>query len=132
MSVANQALLYNLALLGTTVDDDCTANSGGLQAGAWPIKSEACRVTVAGAPLSIGAVANSSCVLKSVLSAEASQFTFVINDSTVTIKVFCAPGETLGGVANASLSIPSGQSGVFVRVPNAINPGGDWRAAVIP
>jgi len=124
MSLANQALLYNLALLGTTVDDDLIAFSGGTQSGAVPVRSEAARV--------IGGVLNSSLVLKSITSGEASQLTFVVNDGPNAIKVFCAPGETLNGGANGSLAIPAGQSGIFVRVPNALSAGGDWRAAAIP
>jgi hypothetical protein len=124
MSTANTALLYNLALLGTPVDDDIIGNGvASSQAGAPVLRSELTRITKA--------AANDSFVLKSILSGEANSLTFVVNDSANTIKVFCAIGETLGGVLNSSLSIPTGQSGIFVRVPNALGTP-DWRAAAIP
>jgi hypothetical protein len=131
MSTANLAVLYNLALLGTPVTDDNLINSAAVstQTAATPVVGELYRII--GTAPSQG-TANSSCVLKSIITGEASALTFVVNDSSVTIKVFCAPGETIGGVSNGSLAIPTGQSGIFVRVPNSIGGTGDWRAAVIP
>jgi hypothetical protein len=130
MTVANDSLLYNLALAGFPVTDD---QSAGLttQTTGTPIIGDAFRVTTS-------AGANGACILKSSLSNEACPLVFVINDSPNTIKVFPTPGESQGGSANASLSIPAGQSGIFVKVPVLVQKGGggggttDWRSAVIP
>jgi hypothetical protein len=125
MSTANTALLYNLGLIGTPVDDDLVAFAAGTQAGATPIRGELARVT--------SAASNASCVLKSIANGEAAALTFVVNDSPSAIVVFCGFGEKLNGSTNGGLTIPSGQSGIFVRVPNALQSvGADWRAAAIP
>lgn len=125
MSLANQALLYNLGLLGTVCDDDLVGGPASTQSGATVVKGECARCTTS--------ILNGSFVLKQITTGEAMALTFVINDAANAIKVFCHPGENLGGVANASLTIPAGQSGIFVRVPNSLqSAGADWRAAVIP
>ena len=130
MSVANNALLYNLGLLGTPVNDDNLANSAAVntQAAATPVIGELFRVS--GTSPTQGTV-NSSCILKQISTGEASALTFVVNDASVNIRVFCAVGETLGGVLNSSIAVPAGQSAIFVRVPNSLGTA-DWRAAVIP
>lgn len=129
MSTANDALLYNLGIEGFPTTGDQTANQT-TQALGTPVIGSVLRV--------VSAVANGACTLKSSLSNEASPMVFVVNDSTQAIKVFPSVGESQGGTANASLSIPAGQSAVFVRVPvQTIKGGGgggtlDWRSAVIP
>jgi hypothetical protein len=131
MSVANDSLLYNLGLQGFPVTDNQAALNANSQTTAVAVIGDAFRVTTS--------VANGSCVLKSSISNEASPLIFVINDSPNTIKVYPSVGETEGGAANSPLSIPAGQSGIFVRVPPQIAKGGggnqgtgDWRVAVIP
>ena len=125
-TLANSALLNSLGLVGFWVtDDDIFLPNITIQAGAWPIKGEAARVTVASA--------GSSMLLKSVLSGDASPMTFIINDSGQAVSVFPALGEQNNGSTNGSLSIPAGQSGVFVRVPNNLaGSSSGWRSSVIP
>lgn len=134
MSVANDALLVNLGLNQFPVYDNLNS-SVTAQGTATRLLGAVNRVTTA--------AANGSFVLPSLVSLEAdSGLIFVINDSAQTIKVFPFTGETNGGVANASLSIPTGQSGIFVAVTAAktakgggIAPGSfanDWRSAAIP
>jgi hypothetical protein len=53
----------------------------------------------------------------------------VINDGTNAMSVFCWPGDTLNGVANASLSIASGACGIFVKVDTGSLL--DWRGTVL-
>lgn len=130
MSVANDALLYNLAITGFPVTDGLVAGPANAQGTAVSIIGELARC--------ISAVANGSFILKSSLSNEAPPLVFVVNDSANTIKVFAFAGENLNGSLNAALSIPSGQSGIFIRVPVQQQKGGggggtlDWRAAAIP
>lgn len=130
MSTANDALLYNLGLLGFPVTDDVLIAAGTTQAGASPLIGDLIRVT--------SSIANGALVLKSSVSQEAPPLLFVVNDSAQTIKVFCFAGENLNGTLNSSLSISSGQSAIFVRVPVQTVKGGggggtiDWRAAAIP
>jgi hypothetical protein len=131
MSVANDSLLYNLGLAGFPVTDNQSATAvASQQATGTPVIGDAFRVT--------NSAANGSCVLKSSLSNEACPLVFVINDSPNTIRIYAAPGENMGGVLNSFLAIPSGQSGIFVRVPVQVQKGGggggtaDWRSAVIP
>jgi hypothetical protein len=107
MSTANDSLFYNLGMDGFICQDGIGAPNANSQGTAWPLLSAATRVTTS--------VANGSLILKSILSGEASPnpLMWVINDSPNTIKVFPASGENQNGVANAALSIPSGQSGFF-------------------
>ncbi len=131
MSTANDALLYNLGLTGFPVYDDVfIATAQITQALSVPVFGELTRV--------VSAPANGALILKSLLSNDAPPLVFVVNDSAQTIVVFCFKGENLNGSLNGSLSIPSGQSGIFVRVPPTAAKGGagvgttDWRSAAIP
>lgn len=137
MSVANTALLYNLGVEGFLVSDDLSAGPATARATALRLPSQLNRVTVS--------VANGACCLPSIISGEAAWIVFVVNDSPNTIVVgAAAPGggastqETINGTATTSnygagtLSIPSGQSGIFVPVPNGKGGTLDWRAAAIP
>ena len=130
MSTANDALLYNLALQGFPATDDAAAPNASSQGTATAFIGDLLRVTTS--------AANGSVILKSNLSNEAPPLCFVVNDSPNTIKVYPFAGESLNGTTNLALSIPSGQSAIFVRVPPASSKGGggggtiDWRAAVIP
>lgn len=128
MSLANNALLNALALDGIPVDDDRTAGGPAgvtTQAGASALVSQLTRFTVGGA--------NFSCVMKSVLSGDASPLSFVVNDTATAINFFPAPGEFNNGTVNQVLSIPAGQSLIAVRVPNNLaGASSGWRSAVIP
>ncbi len=133
MTIANDSLMQQVATLGITITDNMGA-AATTQATATPLVNEVNRFTTANAG------GTGAAILKSSLTNEAPPLCFVVNDSPYTIKIFPAIGEYQGGVLNASLSIPSGQSGIFVRVPPALatkggNTGtgiGDWRSAVIP
>lgn len=136
MSVANDALLLTLGQNQFPVYDGL----GSLvttQAGATRLTGAVNRAVGSAAGV---IVANGAFVLPSMLSLEAdSSMVFVVNDTSQTIKVFCAAGETLNGSSNGSLSIGTGTSGIFIRVYGAsIQKGGgntqtnDWRAANIP
>jgi hypothetical protein len=130
VSVANTALLYNLGLEGFLVADDLTAGASGARATAPRLPSQLNRC--------ISGPANGAFVLPSILSAEAAWLVFLINDSAQTIVVGAAPGETVNGVTTTGnlgagvLSIPAGQGGIFVPVPNGKGGTLDWRSAVIP
>jgi hypothetical protein len=128
MTVANTALLYNLGLTQFPVYDDLASTVVSSQVGATQLIGEACRVT--------SAVANGSFILKSLLTLDGPPLVFVINDSAQAIRVYpflSVPSpESVNGSANSFLSIPTGQSGIFISVPNAKGATQDWRAAVIP
>lgn len=128
MSLANNSLLNSLALNGTVLDDGQTAGGATgstVQAGATAILGEGIRVT--------RGAAGTSVILKSVLSGDAGPLTWVINDGPNSINAFPAPGEFNNGGANQVLAVPSGQSAVFVRVPNNLaGSSSGWRSAVIP
>lgn len=122
MTTINVALLFALGNERMPVMD-VSAGPASAQLIAQPMLWRAVRVKEA--------VANGSLVLKSILSEEAPNYCFVINDSGQTIKVYCAAGENLNGSANASLSIPTGESAIFIPVPNEAGGTTDWRAAAI-
>jgi hypothetical protein len=130
MSTANDALLYNLAISGFPVTDDAGAPNANSQSTGTPVVGDLLRV--------VTSVSNGSVTLKSSVSNDAPPLCFVVNDSPNTIKVYPFSGESLNGTLNLALSVPSGQSGIFVRIPPATSRGGggggtvDWRAAVIP
>ena len=133
MTTTTKAVLKSLAANGTAVNSNASASSAAVsqQALATPVLGEATQV-VSTAPT--GGTANSSMILKSLASGEVgSPAVWVINDSAVAIKVYCAVGETLNGGANGALTIGAGVSGVFIPVFNSDAAGvSDWRAVVIP
>jgi hypothetical protein len=128
-SLANTALLYNLGLEGFANDDNRTASGNNTQTGASPINGQLTRCLIAGAT-------TNSFILKSVLTGDGWPLVFVVNDSPVALNIFPAVGDFNNGVLNQALSVPAGQSGIFVRVPNHIasqqssTPG--WRSVAIP
>jgi hypothetical protein len=122
MSLANQALLFNIALLGTPIYDNLAGGPAAAQATALPLLGEMNRVTVA--------AANASYILKSIRSSEASTIVFLVNDSANSVNIYPAVGENMNGVANAAFAVPAGQSGICVLVPNKLG-GPDWRSNVI-
>jgi hypothetical protein len=137
VSVANTALLYNLGLEGFAVTDDLVAGPAAARATACRLPSQLNRV--------VSSVASGCLALPSIISGEAAWVVFVVNDSANAVLVgAAAPGgggasqETINGAATTSnygagtLSIPAGQSGIFVPVPNGKGGTLDWRSAVIP
>lgn len=135
MSLANDALLVQLAQNGFPVFDDLAAPNTTQQLATRCI-GQANRFTTSTAS------ATASAILPSLLSLEASGLVFVINDSPNSIRVYPFAGETEQTVANQALTIPTGQSGIFIAVTAAkVSKGGgtvpgsfanDWRTAVIP
>lgn len=133
MSVANDGLLLALGQNQFTINDDMVA-PGTTQAGATKCIGQVCRVTTSTAS------ATASMILPSLLTQEAQSPVFVVNDSPNTVRVYPFTGETEGGVTNSALSIPAGQSGIFVKINGAaVGKGGgqtsvvnDWRVAIIP
>lgn len=130
MSVANTALLYNLGSRGHPFVDDILAGVASARATAPRLPSQINRVT--------SAPANGALCLPSILSGEAAAIVYVINDSSQAISIGASAGETVNGVttngsySTGTLSIPAGQSGIFVPVPNGKGGTLDWRSAVIP
>jgi hypothetical protein len=113
-----------LPALGFAVMDDLILLSSTSQGTAQPVLGECSRVT--SAPL------NGALILREGDAGSAAPLTFVVNDSSQSIKVFAAAGENLNGTLNGSLSIPASQAGYFVRVPRAAGASTpDWRAGTI-
>jgi hypothetical protein len=103
--------------------NDVVAGAASAQGTAQPVVGLQTRVKVS--------AASGSLVLGSLLSRETPvQFHFVVNETAGAVLVYSALGETQNGVANASLSIPSGQSAIFVPVANSAGTI-DWRSSVI-
>lgn len=133
MSVANDALLIALGQNGFPVLDDQSAPNT-TQATATRVTGQVTRFIVV--------PASGAAVLPALISLEAQSIVFVINDGANALAVFPATGDTRNGTLNSSLSVPAGQSAIFIKVQAAsvgkgggIAPGSfsnDWRSAVIP
>ena len=131
MSASTDACRALVLQMGGTIDDNLTALAGGAQNSAPRLKSEGNRFTKV-------VTAADSCQLPALKSLEAGGMArVVINDTAAALAVFPATGETINALAaNASLSVPAGQSAIFVPGaqptigPTAILT--NWRAAVIP
>lgn len=123
MSTTNDALMYDLGVLGVPINDNLAATNT-TQATATIAFTAANRVTKASASGTV--VIKASAVI-----------TWVINESGQTILVYPEIGDSMNGSLNGSLSIPTGEFGVFVHVPTQIVRGGggggtkDWRSAAI-
>ncbi len=132
MSTTNDNLMVACGQEGFAQVDVFLSSSNQSQSTARPISAAVTRVLAS--PVS----GNGSLIMRSIGSGEASNpMAFVLNDSPNTIKVFPAVGENQGGVANASLCIPSGQSGFLFKTATTQKGGGtaatlDWRSAVVP
>jgi hypothetical protein len=133
MSVANDALLNALGAEGLPVIDNLSA-ANTTQATATRCTAQVSRFTKV--------AATGTAVLPSLLSYEAQFLCFIVNDDpTNALLVWPFGTETKNG-ANSSLSVPAGQSAIFIAVRAAqVGKGGgypagsivnDWRAAVIP
>jgi hypothetical protein len=133
MSLANDSLLVALGQEGIILTEDNIVLVGITQATAYPFRGQLIRVTTS--------PANGALQLKSVLTNEAPYMWWAINDSLNTIQVFpflsASFPEKQGGVNNAALVIPAGQSGYGFKVSQTGRGGGaqntiDWRSAPIP
>ena len=133
MSVPNDALLYNLGVNGFPVVD-ALVSSTTVQGTATKCIGQVSRF--------IKVASTGTAVLPSVNSLEASGMVFVVNDDTTNALLVWPQGaETIAG-SNAAVSIPAGQSGIFIAVTAAkTSKGGgrpsgsftnDWRWAPIP
>lgn len=119
MSTTNTAIIGHLGRLGWSLDDDKSAGSASSQSGANAITGNLSRITVA--------AANGSMILRSILSRDAPNLCFVVNDSANAIVVYPFAGENVNGALNTALTIAAGAFAIFSRVQAA----NDWRAAVV-
>jgi hypothetical protein len=101
--------------------DDLVSAANATQTAAVPLTGAFHRVT-AGA-------ANSSFIMKSMLSKEAPNIVVVINDGANSVNVYPAVGDTMNGVANAAQAVGAGATGIFVRTNESDTL--DWRANTI-
>lgn len=132
MTVATDAVRAFLTQLGATLDDNLTALAGGAQSSSPRLKSEGNRFTKV-------ATAADSCQLPNLGTMEAGGTArVVVNDTANALAVFPSAGESINALAaNASFSVPAGQSGIFIPPAPAASGGATtilpvWRAAVIP
>jgi hypothetical protein len=133
-ALTNDALYEQLAADGWPVGDDLFFGAAAptTQALGAPIRASAHRVTANG-------TANASATLKSLLSNEAPGMVWLINDGAQTVAVFCAAGEKMNGVANASFAVTAGNAAVFVPIPTQVKRKGgtsgggtlNWSSALI-
>ena len=133
-ALTNDALLEILSEDGWPVSDEIfiAAGAGTTQAAGFPVKGSCHRIVA-------NATASAALTMRSVKSQEAPSMVWLLNDSANTIVVFCAAGDNMNGVANASFSITAGNAAVFARVPAQVKRKGgtsgggtlDWRSALI-
>jgi hypothetical protein len=133
MSVANDALLQSLGQNDFQVLDTQNAFNT-TQGTASKCPGNVTRFTTV--------ASGGAAVLPSLLTNEAGPIAFVINDGANALSVYPFTGETRNGSANSALSVPAGQSAIFIKVSasqiakgGGIVPGSlvnDWRSAVIP
>lgn len=125
MSATTNAVMYALGQDQYVVVRGQVAGPAGVRATATHVASQAIQC--------ISAAANGAFVLPSILTNEDWEMCWIINDSANAIVVSPAPNETMNGVASTAnlatgiLSIPAGQTGIFVPVGTT----GDWRGAVL-
>src|SRR5271168_370538 len=129
-----QSGFASMPMFNLLLNDDIYLTSATTQATASvSLRAGANRITAA-------AGAAAACVLPALINYDqGSDFVFVINDSGNTVAVFAAPGDTMQGTLNGSLTIAVGGSGFFVRVPPIyLNPPAgfgltatQWRAAAL-
>jgi hypothetical protein len=80
------------------------------------------------------AVSTGSFILPSILSGEASREMWLVNDSAVAVNVYPAKSEKVNGNVDTALSVPAGQTGLFIPIlastyvyPSPLN----WNAVTI-
>lgn len=124
MSTTNEAVLKALRTTAVYREDVLVGGAISAQGTATKINARLTRCTKS--------VASGSFVLPSLLTEEATQqYYWVVNDTAGAIVVYCALGETMNGSSNANLSIPAGQSAIFVPVHETATGHNDWRSSVI-
>jgi hypothetical protein len=133
MSIPNDALLVALGQEQFPVLDGQSANNT-TQATASKCPGSVTRFTIV--------ASGGAAVMPSLLTGEAGPIAFVINDGVNALLVYPFTGETRNGTLNSALSIPAGQSAIFIKVTasqiakgGGIAPGSfanDWRSAIIP
>lgn len=119
MSTTNNALLGHLSHLRIPFTDNLTAGSAATQAGAPSVPTMASRFT-------LNAGNTGSAVLRDVISLDAPDVCWVINDTAFSMDIYPnANGtQTING-SGSPLTIASGGFGFFVRIRSTA----DWRAA---
>jgi hypothetical protein len=125
MSTTNFAILHLSSQQNGASTVEVTSTVASAQAGATRITNNLSRCKQS--------VANGSFILPQIGTGEATREVLLVNDSAVTIQLFPAVGEKLGGVANAALSIASGATGIAfpVLASTYVYPSPqDWRCAV--
>lgn len=136
MSTTNYAVMQAMAYSPTPLTDNLAASSTTTQAGGTRMIGEMNRF-VTTAP--VAATANSSAVLPSVTSQEASPLLLCVNDTTVAMNLFPSPGETINGLAaNTAISVASGATAWCVKSGSPFGIGGvgtasnlNWRVSVM-
>jgi hypothetical protein len=133
MSIPNDALLVALGQEQFPVFDGQSANNT-TQGTATRCTGSVTRFTIV--------ASGGAAVMPSLLTGEAGPIAFVINDGANALSVYPFTGETRNGTLNSALSIPVGQSAIFIKVTasqiakgGGIVPGSfanDWRSVVIP
>lgn len=129
MTASTDAVRAMGVLLEASFEDNLVALAGGAQNTSPRLKAEVSRFTKV-------ATAADSCQLPSIGSMEnQGQPRIVINDTANAVAVFPAAGENINALgANTALSVPAGQSAIFV--PPVVGSTGatptNWRGAVIP
>lgn len=132
MTVSTDAVRAFAANQQMSFEDNKTALAGGVQGTSPRLQAEVTRFTKV-------VTAADSCQLPNLLSGEAQGVTrIVINDTANAVAVFPSTGESINALgANTALSVPAGQSAIFVAPAPGVSGGAttqltNWRAAVIP
>jgi hypothetical protein len=117
MSNTNNGLMFALAggPWPVNLNDNLALGSGTTQAAAQVcMRSGANRIVSSGG-------AGASCIMPAMGNDdESGNIVWVINDSANAIAVFAAPGETMNGTSNGSLSIAAGAFAVFLCRPPSV------------
>jgi hypothetical protein len=88
------------------LNDNLGSAVNAAQAGATPLTSAFNRITTG--------AATASFILKSMLNEEAPRLCIVVNDGPNSINVYPTVGETMNGVANASLAFAAGATSLLL------------------
>ena len=121
MSVTNLAVMRMIG----GANFELAAGPAAAQATATRLNNTLCRCT--------RGVATGSFILPSILSGEANQEIWLVNDTAGALNVYPAVGEKNGGTLNAAVSVASGAAAVFIPVLNITNnpSSTDWRNGVV-
>jgi hypothetical protein len=124
MSVTTIGFLYAVAA-GSRASSEYVALTAAAQAGATRVNNVISRV--------IRSIATGSLILPSILTGEANEPIYVVNDSPNSVNVYPAVGEKTNGNANTAVAVAAGAVGVFIPILSSTNNPTtlDWRTAVI-